>query len=230
MTLPETIASRPNPYVGTRPYKRGESLYGREQETSELLDLLIAERIVMLYSPSGAGKSSLLNASILPKMEENGFEVLPVTRLNHEPPTGVELSPEFNRYVFSLLTCMEEAVAVENRFPVNELASLRLKDYLARFRERSKQLDPNYDVGRALFFVVDQGEEIVTIVPTDRDDKQEFFNQLGEALRDRSLWLLFSLREDFVARMDSYIKPIPTGFATRYRLRPPFKSLPQRNR
>jgi WD40 repeat protein len=214
-----TIASRPNPYIGTRPFKRGETLYGREQETSELLDLLIAERIVMLYSPSGAGKSSLLNASILPKMEENGFEVLPVARLNHEPPPDAELTEKFNRYVYSVIVCIEEEIPPEKRFPPEQIASLRLRQYLAKHRERALEMDPAYDDSRARLLVIDQGEEIITIDPAERGQKQDFFNQLGETLRDRNLWLLFSLREDYVARLDSYIKPIPTGFATRYRLR-----------
>src|SRR5512137_862742 len=94
-----TLISRPNPYVGPRPYKQGETIYGRERETSELLDLLVAERIVLLYSPSGAGKSSLLNAAIFPKMVEQGFEVLPPMRVNLEPPPDAELDPAFNRYV-----------------------------------------------------------------------------------------------------------------------------------
>jgi WD40 repeat protein len=218
MDTPEIIA-RSNPYVGTRPFMKGETLYGRERETSELLDLLIAERIVMLYSPSGAGKSSLLNAAILPKMETNGFEVLPVMRFNHEPDAQLEQQPGFNRYIFSLLICLEEDIPAEKRFSEAELAGLSLKDYLARRRERSAQLDPHYDATLARLLVIDQGEEVITIVPTDREKKQEFFNQLGETLRDRSLWLLFALREDYIARMDSYIKPIPTGFSTRYRLR-----------
>ncbi len=214
-----TIASRPNPYVGTRPFKRGEILYGREQETSELLDLLIAERIVMLYSPSGAGKSSLLNAAILPKMEESGFEVLPPARVNHEPSPEVRAISGFNRYIYSLVICLEEGVPAEHRFPPQEIAALRLKQYLARHRERAIALDPAYDDSRARLLVIDQGEEVITIDPAAREQKQDFFNQLGEVLRDRSIWMLFSLREDYVARFDSYIKPIPTGFATRYRLR-----------
>ncbi len=214
-----TIASRPNPYVGTRPFKKGETLYGREQETSELLDLLIAERIVMLYSPSGAGKSSLLNAAILPKMEESGFEVLPAARVNHEPPPEAAENNDFNRYIYSVLLCLEEGLPPESRFPPEELVTLRLKQYLARHRERAIELDPAYDDSRARLLVLDQGEEVITIAPAAREQKQAFFNQLGEALRDRSIWLLFSLREDYVARFDSYIRPIPTGFATRYRLR-----------
>ncbi len=214
-----TIASRPNPYVGTRPFKRGETIYGREQETTELLDLLIAERIVMLYSPSGAGKSSLLNAAILPKMEENGFEILPVTRVNGEPTSQAAGIPGFNRYVYSVISCIEEGVPPEKRFAPEKIAALRLRQYLAEHRARARELDPAYDDSRARLLVIDQGEEIITIDPAARDQKQDFFNQLGEAARDRSLWLLFSLREDYVARLDSYIKPVPTGFATRYRLR-----------
>jgi len=219
MSLPETVVARPNPYVGTRPYKNGEILYGRERETSELLDLLIAERIVMLYSPSGAGKSSLLNAVIMPKMAENGFRVLPVIRLSHEPVVAPALAPAVNRYVFSLMVCAEEAVEPEKRFSTSELASLRLKEYIVRFRERASQLEAGYDAASAILLVVDQGEELITVAPTEREQKQDFFNQFGETLRDRSIWLLFSMREDYLARMDSYIKPVPTGFATRYRLR-----------
>ncbi|MCS6993988.1 MAG: WD40 repeat domain-containing protein [Anaerolineales bacterium] len=214
-----TIASRPNPYVGTRPFKRGETIYGREQETAELLDLLIAERIVMLYSPSGAGKSSLLNAAILPKMEENGFEVLPVARLNQEPPPEAASSSKFNRYVYSALLCLEEDVPAEQRFAPAELAAMRLREYLTHRRQRARDLNPTYDDSRARLLVIDQAEEIITIDPTARAQKQEFFNQLGEAVRDRNLWLLFSLREDYIARLDSYIKPVPTGFGIRYRLR-----------
>lgn len=214
-----TIASRPNPYVGPRSYRKGETLYGREQETSELLDLLIAERIVMLYSPSGAGKSSLLNASVLPKMEENGFHVLPVMRVNMEPPADAAQEPRFNRYIYSLLSSIEEVIPGEKRFQPSELLSMRLKEYLQRYRERAGEMDPNYDIQRSLLLVVDQGEEIITIDPNNRQAKQEFFVQLGEALRDHSVWLLYSLREDYIARFDSYLRPIPTGFGTRYRLR-----------
>ena len=52
--------SKSNPYVGPRAFQDGETLYGRDREVAKLLNLLIAERIVLLYSPSGAGKTSLL--------------------------------------------------------------------------------------------------------------------------------------------------------------------------
>lgn len=215
----ETLASRPNPYVGPRPYRRGETLYGREHESAELVDLLIAERIVMLYSPSGAGKSSLTNAALIPALETNGFEVLPVMRVNQEPPTDIQLGEGFNRYIYSLLLSVESGLPLKERFAPEELASMRLKTYLQNYRERARNLDTNYDDSRSLLLLIDQGEEVITVAPTEREAKQDFFNQLGETLRDRNTWCLYSLREDFLPRLDSYIRPVPTGFSTRYRLR-----------
>ncbi|MFN2225325.1 MAG: FHA domain-containing protein, partial [Anaerolineae bacterium] len=40
-----------NPYVGPRAFQRGERLHGRDYEVADLLDLIIAERVVLLYSP-----------------------------------------------------------------------------------------------------------------------------------------------------------------------------------
>ena len=68
-----TKNTRPNPYVGPRAFRTGEALYGRARELNELMNLLIAERIVLLHSPSGAGKSSLIQAGLIPLLEERGF-------------------------------------------------------------------------------------------------------------------------------------------------------------
>src|SRR4029453_13587570 len=46
-----------------------EPLYGRDHEVSELCNLLIAEGVVILHSPSGAGKTSLINAGLIKAME-----------------------------------------------------------------------------------------------------------------------------------------------------------------
>jgi hypothetical protein len=84
--MASTTATRINPYVGPRSFTTGETLYGRDRETKKLLNLLIAERIVLLYSPSGAGKTSLVQAALLPRLIEEGFAVLPVIRVSAEPP------------------------------------------------------------------------------------------------------------------------------------------------
>jgi len=66
--MPEA-ALRANPFVGPRPFHFGEWLFGRGKEVPDLYYLLNAERIVMLHSPSGAGKSSLVQAGLLPRLK-----------------------------------------------------------------------------------------------------------------------------------------------------------------
>ncbi|HND31926.1 MAG TPA: ATP-binding protein, partial [Myxococcota bacterium] len=70
-----TGTSDPNPYVGPRPIQLGEPLYGRSAEVKELFHLLQARRIVVLHSPSGAGKSSLVQAGLVPLLLQARFDV-----------------------------------------------------------------------------------------------------------------------------------------------------------
>src|SRR3989304_5986720 len=127
---------RPNPYVGPRAFRVGETLYGRDAEVRELLDLLIAERIVLLHSPSGAGKSSLVQAGLIPMLAEEGFEVLPLVRLNQELPTGLKKDGQVNRYAFSAMLSLETPLPAADQIPPAELALLTLEGYLDRRRAR----------------------------------------------------------------------------------------------
>ena len=54
-----------NPYVGPRTIFTGELLYGRQNELRQLREQLLVDRIVVLHAPSGAGKSSLINAGLI---------------------------------------------------------------------------------------------------------------------------------------------------------------------
>jgi hypothetical protein len=199
---------RVSPYVGPREFHYGETLYGRDRETLKLLDLLIAERIVLVYSPSGAGKSSLIRAALTPKLEDESFTVLPVARVNTLP--GVSVTP-LNQYTFSLLLSLEEGREEEKQLPEQDLARMDVPDYLGR---RWGQADPtHYPV-----LIVDQFEEILTSDPTDLDTKKEFFVQVGKALENRNWRALFAMREEYLAGLDPYLQFIPTRFNTKFRL------------
>jgi hypothetical protein len=83
-----TASSVTNPFIGPRSFETGERLFGRDREVRDLLHLLIAERIGLLYSPSGAGKSSLIKAALIPALEKKDFVPLPPIRVNQELPLG----------------------------------------------------------------------------------------------------------------------------------------------
>jgi AAA+ ATPase superfamily predicted ATPase len=93
-----------NPYIGPRPYELQEfhNFYGREKEARDLLSLILANRLVLFYAQSGAGKTSLLNAQIIPNLGEHGYEVLPVVRVGSDLPPGIDPKSVKNIFVFSL--------------------------------------------------------------------------------------------------------------------------------
>ena len=207
-----------NPYVGPRSFNTGEHLYGRTRESTELKDLLIAERIVLLYSPSGAGKSSLINAALIPSMQKEGFFVAPVLRINLEPPKEAP-AQGFNRYIYSLIRSLEETLPEGARLGDSQLMGMKLAAYLPEFRKRAAADELENAGTGSLLFIIDQFEEVLRVSAADLDVKQDLFNQLGELLRtDRSLWALFALREDYLAALGEYTRPIPNRLSVTYRL------------
>jgi WD40 repeat protein len=192
----------PNPFVGPQPFEKGERLYGRGREISELQLRLNAERIVLLHSPSGAGKSSLVQAGLLPLLASS-FDVWGPARVNSEP---IDPALARNRYVLSAIQSFEEGVPEERRQGGETLAG-----YFAQ-RPRRKSAPPN------VLLIFDQFEEILTVDPLAVDAKREFFDQLGELLRHPRVWALFALREDYLAPLDPYAPQVPTHFKNRFRI------------
>jgi hypothetical protein len=192
--------SDPNPYVGPRAFRPGESLFGRERETDELLDLLLAERVVLLHSQSGAGKSSLINAALIPRLVDEGFEVLPPVRVSRTVPAN---APEANRYVRSVLLDLEMAGAESE-----PRASLTLDAYFS-----SGSAD-----GKPQALILDQFEELLTLDVTDLGAKAEFCRQLGLVLQDRNRWALVAMRDEYIGALAPFLHLLPTRLANRYRL------------
>lgn len=207
MTNPNPESS-PNPFVGPGPIPRTMAIYGRDVEIREVLNLLIAERVVLLYSPSGAGKTSLIQAGLIGQLAEEGFHVPPLIRVHQQTPDPAIIPT--NRYVFSTLLALEPPTD-ESKPPsgsCTDLAREELGDYLNRRWSRSQEI----------VLVFDQFEEILTADPSDVKAKHAFFAQLGAALADQRRWALFALREDYVAGLDPYLRHIPGRFGTRFRL------------
>src|ERR1051326_6482845 len=87
------------PYVGPRPFESADQglFFGREREADDLLSLVMFHRTVLLYAQSGAGKSSLLNTSVVPGLRDSGFTVLPVARVRGEAALDVANRSEERR-------------------------------------------------------------------------------------------------------------------------------------
>lgn len=195
-----------NPYVGPRALEENDYFFGRDREASDLKYLLGSERIVLFYAPSGAGKSSLAQAKLIPELRSR-FDVWPITRLNTKPPEGSAA----NRYCWSAMAGFEKEVpAALGRTPAN-LEGVSLAQYVSA-RPRRPQAPTN------VLLIFDQFEEIVRVEPLNLAPKREFFEQLGELLVQPKVWALFLLREDYLAPLDPYLPNVPTRFRNRYRM------------
>ena len=189
------------PYIGPMPLDETDPIFGRDAEIEELRDRLIADRVVLLYSPSGAGKSSLIEAGLRPRLSDR-FDMLPTARVS-VPYEGA------NRYVTSVLHCWAARTELKPR------ADDTLLSCLARLE------DPGHG-GRArrLLIVLDQFEEIFTLDTTDTGAKQVFFAQLGELLgRSGSpVWALVAMREEYFSWLDAYRDLVPTRLTNTMRI------------
>ena len=204
--------SERNPYVGPRPILLGEPLYGRKQEVRELFNLLQARRIVVLHSPSGAGKSSLVQAGLIPRLREGKFDVWRPIRVNFDPQGLQGVPPGTNRYLLSAMVSLEEELPAERRRTPAQLATLSFAAYL-RGRPRRKGLADS-----SVVLVLDQFEELLTSAPLAIAEKMDFFTALGEALEAGNYWALFIVREDYLGAFSPYRDRIPTHMSNTFRL------------
>ena len=235
-----------NPYVGPHPFRPEQShlFFGREREASELLALVIANRVVLFFAQSGAGKTSLLNARLLPELAGKQFEVLPVGRVSGEKPAGFDVG---NIFVYNLIEYLNQ-VEVEDA----ALARLPLSDFLVHLTHVDgkwvyEKAAPAEDAAeeaaleaeglpaagdapgasgdeleiRPRMLIIDQFEEILTAQPEAWEQRADFFLQIRQALEeDPYLWVLFAMREDFVGALSPYTHLVPDGFRVRYHMLP----------
>jgi len=198
-----------NPYIGPRPYERADRplFFGRDREVRELLSLVIAHRVVLLYATSGAGKTSLLNAGLLPVLEEEeGFEVFPPARF-----AGGDLPPGFaNPFVHNIVENWRRGIG-----GATSVQDASLAQFLAG---HAHAVDADGFAAPRLV-VFDQFEELFTLYQQHWRLREPFFVQLAELLdNDPLLRVMIAIREDYLAQLDRYGRHLPGAIRTRLRL------------
>jgi len=201
--------SNREPYVGPRPFQREEQdfFFGRDDESNDLVSLITAHPIVLLYAQSGAGKTSLLNAKVIPMLEQDEFDVLGPLRVTREHTPGLDFN-QVNLYMFNALSGK-----LRREGELSSLAQLPLDEYLKKTYAASE--------GRLLkpcVIIFDQFEELFTFYPERWKDRRGFFEQISKALEDPLLRVVLAMREDYIAELDPYEDLLPEQLRTRFRL------------
>lgn len=160
--------ARKNPWRGLESYSEGEILYGRDEDIRDLTQAILNNIETLLYGKSGIGKSSILNAGILPIIRRHGYVPI-VLRLSHKKDED---------YLSQIRTAIEETVKVVEVLPAKNGLTESIYEYFHRHTFHSPD-------GRRLklLLIFDQYEEIFTL-QDDEHKKKSFFSQLADMLNN----------------------------------------------
>jgi hypothetical protein len=195
-----------NPFPGPTPYVRADAnrFFGRGDEIDELTSLVLSTSAVVLDAPSGTGKSSLINAGLIPMLEQYEFTVISVRFGEHaaamQRSTYVSGANPFSAAVVAAIADATGTVDLGEPLP-----------------EAMARLAAERPGGSLL--LLDQFEEIFSNYPAHWSERTPFFRQLAEGLdANRNLRALLAIRSDFLASLSPYQREIPGQLVVRYNL------------
>lgn len=159
------IDTHNNPWLGLESYQENQIIYGRNEEISDLAQRVLNDVDTVLYGKSGIGKTSIINAGVLPIARQNGY-IPVVVRLDHS---------NSKKYIGQIRTLIEGVAQVKEKIKAKDPTNELLWEYLHRHEfwcngERCK-----------LLIIFDQFEEIFTL-QTDPSARTAFFNEIGDVL------------------------------------------------
>src|SRR5919109_975059 len=215
------------PYIGPRAFRRVEAdrlrFSGRDTEIDEIVALITSHRIVLIYAQSGAGKTSIINAGVIPSLAKDGFEVLPVARVQVTSPTS-PVSPKNgnnnipskveNIYIYNALQSLGRE---RPEIKPESISDLALFEFLDRYFPTRK--NENGEI-RPQLLIFDQLEELFSFYPDNWIEQQRnFFQQVADSLDNNPfLRVIFVIREDFLAQLDPFRSILPEKLRARFRL------------
>ena len=229
-----------NPWIGLLSYgiKDANSFFGRDNEIETLCASIKQNYSNVIYGKSGMGKTSLINAGLIPKLSNEGF--FPVSiRLSHNSKRSYaeQIVSEIKTRL-EANNCEIEPIMASN-INVSDDALLWFFFHTNNFWTKD-----NNSVIPVVF--IDQFEEIFTL-SSDKTKVVDFFRLLNELFQSlpsdkildqiesngiridfnetANFRLVLSMREDFLPRLEDYCRDIPSLRKNRMVLAPIFNTL-----
>ena len=198
------------PYPGIEPfnYARRKVFFAREKEARTLMQLIAMYRGVLLYSDSGIGKSSLVNAGLIPLAVDRAFQP---ERIRIQPKRGEEI----------IIKRLSERADDKRPFLPSIFApDERHERVVISVEEFEKTLRQPGLAARTLL-VFDQFEEWITLFEEDtrgqtadetKIARESIRKVIVSLINDRKLKVkvLIVLREDYLAKLDPLFEQCPS--------------------
>ena len=200
------IVDEPSPQAAkdkpTRPYKfldyyteNDQGLFfGREEEIENICSRILSRRSFLLYGRSGVGKSSILRAGVIPRLQDQGHRTC-IIRSFTDPLQNMQ------RMVRRLVTGNGAGGFDPDGVSLQELLHRNWPGPASR-----------------IVVMLDQFEEFFLLL--DEHGRKAFVEELAVIMEDDALPLqfVFVMREDMLAEMSRLKPAVPEVFHHEYRL------------
>ncbi|MEO8326672.1 MAG: FHA domain-containing protein, partial [Nitrospirota bacterium] len=215
-TVDETVLAIP--YRGVHPFRYIDRQYffGREAVVEELLVDVILYRLVLLFGESGAGKSSVINAGLIPELEKKDFhaERLRVNPADTNQPIWIESIQASEDQDRLFLPSIFDSVPSTSSH-VDERIPCSIESFLDAIYEKAEERHP--------VLIFDQFEELFTLFGSrDNDEetgktllaKEKIIQSIFKLANDTTLKvkLVIIIREDFLGNLETFSKQYPQIF------------------
>jgi tetratricopeptide (TPR) repeat protein len=172
------------PYPGSRPFRQAEEdlFFGRAAESAMLAEWWRNNRLTSVAGPAGRGKTSLLQAGVLPLLADENLTVLPVGRLSFGASFPSAALPAHNPYTLALLRSWSPAETT------TRLVGLTIREFVQR------------QVGEGVILAaIDPVDELLAMPGPRRAHRRQFLGELREALeKEPRLHLLVVARDEAI--------------------------------
>jgi WD40 repeat protein len=199
-----------NPFKGVSAFEKPdrERLFCREDDLILFMDRVHSATTTLLFAPSGVGKTSFLEAKVIPQLEDDGFFVACPREWTKTDPAE------------ALKSGVRRALGASSGADANLPLAKLLESRFAVARPEETRIQGRGP--RRAVLILDQFEELFQN-HAHRPSFVRLTRELADVINDASLnvRVILSMREDFLGELSIFDNVISDPFANYYRLKHP---------
>jgi pSer/pThr/pTyr-binding forkhead associated (FHA) protein len=212
-----------SPYRGVLPFRYADHLFffGREKIIEDLYAKILLYRLVILFGATGAGKSSVINAGIIPALKNEGCQA-----------ERLRVSPEYENAPILIERIVGDAGTPETFLPsiflVGQTNTTKALERIPYAVEEFFNAIRSVPRGTIPLLIFDQFEELFTLFSPRGDGKdtlkilaqKQVLETIYELAYDEELEvrILIIIRDDFLGELEIFSRRYPQIFDHRVRL------------